>query len=97
MAGDGPLYLVKIVPIRTRTRNFHSRVRLFAGLSIPVRDIDFMSCSVFICALRSHDSALKIQFHSITEVGILGIYTFSYITRTSQGRNQLGGRPPPPQ
>ena len=36
-----------------------SRVRRSAGLSIPGRDTDFMSCSVFICALRSLYSALK--------------------------------------
>ena len=36
-----------------------SRVRRFAGLSIPGRDSDCMLCSVFICALRSLYSALK--------------------------------------
>ena len=36
-----------------------SRVRRSAGLSIPGWDTDCMSCSVFICALRSLYSALK--------------------------------------
>ena len=44
---------------RDSNSEFHSRVRRFAGLSIPGRDIDFMSCSVFICALRSLYSALN--------------------------------------
>ena len=48
-----------IAPFGTRTRICHSRVRCFAGLSIPGRDIDFLSCSVFICALRSVYSALN--------------------------------------
>ena len=52
--------VVKVAPIGTRTRFFHSRVRRFAGLSIPGRDIDFMSCSVFICALCSLYSALNL-------------------------------------
>ena len=50
---------VKIAPIGTRTRNCFSLVRRSAGLSIPGRDTDFMSCSVFICALRSLYRALK--------------------------------------
>ena len=37
--------VVKIEPFGTRTRNFHSQVRRFAGLSIPGLDIDLMSCS----------------------------------------------------
>ena len=57
--GNPVVVVVKIAPIGTRTRNFHSRVRRSAGLSIPGRDIDFMSCSVFICALRSFYSALN--------------------------------------
>ena len=36
-----------------------SRVRRSAGLSIPGRDTDYMSCCVFICVLRSLYSALK--------------------------------------
>ena len=36
-----------------------SRVRRSAGLSIPGWDTNCMSCSVFICALRSHYSALN--------------------------------------
>ena len=45
--------VVKIAPIGTPTRICHSRVRRSAGLTIPGRDIDFMSCSVFTCALSS--------------------------------------------
>ena len=44
------------------------RVRCSAGLSIPGRDTDCMSCSVFICALRSLYSALKsipLQYYEI--------------------------------
>ena len=52
--------VVKIATIGTQTQNFHPRVRRSAGLSFPGRDIDFMSCSVFICALRI---ALSIPFH----------------------------------
>ena len=44
---------------RDSNANFLSRVRRSAGLSIPGRDTDCMSCSVFICALRSLYSALK--------------------------------------
>ena len=44
---------------RDSNSNCLSRVRRFAGLSIPGRDTDCMSCSVFICALRSLYSALK--------------------------------------
>ena len=43
-----------------------SRVRRSAGLSIPGRDTDCMSCSVFICALPSLYSALKsISLHCL--------------------------------
>ena len=42
-----------VAPIGTQTRNCFSRVRRSAGLSIPGRETDYMSCSVFICALRS--------------------------------------------
>ena len=37
--------VVKIAPIGSRTQSFHSRARLFAGLSIPGRDIGFMLSS----------------------------------------------------
>ena len=53
------VWRVKIAPIGTRTRICHSRVRRSAGLSISGRDTDCMSCSVFICALRSLYSAHK--------------------------------------
>ena len=49
-----------IAPIETRTRNCLSQVRRSAGLSIPGLDTDYMSCSVFICALRSLYSALNV-------------------------------------
>ena len=54
--------VVKIAPIGTRTRNCFSRVRRSAGLSNPGRDTYeyYMSCSVFICALRSLYSALNV-------------------------------------
>ena len=42
-----------------------------AGLSIPGRDTDCMSCSVFICALRSLYSALKsipLHYHTVPNV-----------------------------
>ena len=42
------LWRVKIAPLRTRTRDCISRVRRSAGLSIPGRDIYYMSCSAFI-------------------------------------------------
>ena len=59
------LWRVKIAPFGTRTRNCFSLVRRSAGLSIPGGDPDCMSCSVFICALRSLYSALiSIPLHS---------------------------------
>ena len=53
--------VVKMAPIGTRTQNCFSLVRRSVGLSIPGRDTYYMSCSVFICALRSFS-----QCHSIT-------------------------------
>ena len=44
---------------RDSNSDCHSLVRRSAGLSIPGRDTNCMSCSVFICALRSLYSALK--------------------------------------
>ena len=56
-------YVIQVVKtIGIRTQNFNSRVRRFAGVSIPGRDIDFMPCSVFICTLRSF-IAVSITFH----------------------------------
>ena len=64
--------IVKIASIGTRTRNCQSRVRRSAGLSIPGRDTDFMSCSVFICQLRSIYSALNsITISTITSILVL--------------------------
>ena len=61
--------IVKMAPIGTQTPNCFSRVRRSAGLSIPGRDTDCLSCSVFICALRSLYSALKsIPLHIIVRM-----------------------------
>ena len=54
------IVVVKMAPIGTLTRNCFSRVRRSAGLSIPGRDTFYMSCSVFVCALRSLYSALNV-------------------------------------
>ena len=55
--------VVKIAPFGNITRNFHSRARRFSGLSIPGRDIDFMSCSVLYLSVHcSHFVALSIPF-----------------------------------
>ena len=78
--------VVKISFIGTRTRNFHSRVRHFAGLSIPGRDIDFMSCSVFICAMRSLYRALNsIPLHMDQNVELRLV--FSEHSTSIQGRS----------
>ena len=49
-----------VVKMAPRTQNCFSRVRRSAGLSIPGRDTDYMSCSVFICTLCSLYSALNV-------------------------------------
>ena len=49
----------KICAYRDSNLDCLSRVRRSAGLSVPGRDTDCMSCSVLICALRSLYSALK--------------------------------------
>ena len=56
----------------TRTQNCFSLVRGFAGLSIPGRDTYYMSCSLFICALLSLDSA----FDVITLQNLLLFYVY---------------------
>ena len=63
-----------MAPIGTQTLNCFSRVRRAAGLPIPGRDTDCMSCSVFICALRSLYSVLK---------SIPLQYIYNYTTWTS--------------
>ena len=51
-----------MAPTGTRTQNCFFRVRRSTGLSIPDRDTDYtrMTCSVFICALRSLYSAFNV-------------------------------------
>ena len=81
--------VVKVAPIWTRTRNFHSRVRRFAGLSIPGRDIDFISCSVFMCialtiqrtktissGLPSLDAFLCMQFYLLSPMKLANKFLF---------------------
>ena len=62
------IVVVKMAPIGTRTRNCFSRVRRSAGLSIPGWDTDYLSCSVFIWALRSLYSALNVIYNLYNKV-----------------------------
>ena len=69
--------------------NCLSRVRRFAGLSIPGRDTDCISCGVFICALRSLYSALKsIPLH-------MYIYKISIYDHKTEHYSQFSERPIP--
>ena len=59
-----------------------SRVRRSAGLSIPGRDTDCMSCSVFIFALRSLYSALKsIPLHCLLYESNVLIASYRLMTK----------------
>ena len=72
-----------------------SRVRSSAGLSIPGRDTDCMSCSVFICALRSLYSALKSNpLHSLISFCIISSIIINYCISSEIAHQSLLGLPP---
>ena len=71
--------VVKFAPIGTRTQNFHSRVRRFAGLSIPGRAGTLILCRAVYPYLSVHCAyfiALSIPFHSN-----LSVHSEEYLQR----------------
>ena len=88
-----PKLIAHVTPIGTLTQNFHSRGRRFAGLCIPGRDIEFISCSVlvFVGTLTSIYSTLNsILLHSYVYIHV-HVHASATGSRSARTRRRCSG------